>query len=96
MYWCETLGILRIQIPKKHQPGYLKTPVGHHDNELSQFVKDSLHTDCDGLEGYLVIKGHQIEDGEAIRLLAEYLNAEPVQVQDLSDFMDNVINEAGK
>jgi len=54
IYWAiHTLSVMLL-IPKKKGIGFLKTPVGHHNDNLSLLITN-LGYDCCGLDGYLNI-----------------------------------------
>ena len=84
MYWAEGQVTLMVLVPKRRGKGFLKCPVGHHSNWLSDFV-DSMGIDCVGLDGYLSLEtgwtqGNRADTDDYINKLSEFLNKEPVEV----------------
>lgn len=50
------LGRVEVLIPKKRGEGFLKMPVGHHDNAISRFMRRNTSFDVSGLDGSLEIE----------------------------------------
>lgn len=75
-------------IPKKRGEGFLRQPVGHHDNKLSKFISYELSCDCVGLDGHLWVeckpydgRGYIIPNfTEKINFILNFLGFESVEV----------------
>lgn len=96
-------------IPKKRGEGYLRQPLGHHNNSLTNFIDEEIgfvgmsQIDVFGLDGYLSFQGRFIDDEEKIRMtetilkpLSEKFYRMPYKVVDSEEFfnaLDGAIND---
>lgn len=83
IYWALGLDSIKILIPKKKGIGFLKTPIGHHANELSKLISE-LGYDCFGLDGYVNIPVRYANNKDLtdlINAISKFYNKETFQVQ---------------
>lgn len=85
IYWAITLlNGIAILIPKQKGKGFVKTPIGHYHNKLSNFLLE-LGYDADGLDGYVNIatsteKENMKDIEKLIESLAVFYNTTAVKV----------------
>lgn len=93
--WYHDTQGLKILIPSIKGDRYLKQPVGHHRNKLSQFILDTLDVDCDS-EGYLHLNYSSLTDSEAleiVKIMAKFLGKEfDLEPTNFYLFMNTTIN----
>lgn len=97
LYWALAFREVIFLVPKKRGKGFLRTPIGHHTNDLSRFFSMELGLDSFGLDGYVRVPSgftHGREGviyGEIVEPFAKFLNTEAVKVKH-GDLMDYVIS----
>lgn len=102
-YWSILNGSIVAVVPKKRGYGFLRQPIGHHNNALSLWIDDNTSlkgnrfSTVTGLDGYLHFNAHvSTYDTDAIKTgvldpLGKYLNCK-FDYMDIDAFLTLVIS----